>query len=73
MITKTKRINRYDTRGDYYGDEVMINLDQLKTLTDFIYRNFEDEEREVRLMELENLTNDEANDLIYQYISANWR
>ena len=77
MITKTAFKN---PRSNYYSDldfsredEVMINLHQLKTLVDLISRNFEDEERELRLMDLDNLTSNEANDLIYQYVSASWR
>ena len=76
MITKFKtdyRSPRRNYDSDFSReDEIMINLHQLKTLADLISRNFEDEEREVRLLELENLTSLEAEDQIFQYLSATW-
>lgn len=76
MITKYKtdyRSPRRNYDSDFSReDEIMINLHQLKTLADLISRNFEDEEREVRLLELENLTSLEAEDQIFQYLSATW-
>ncbi|MEI6850275.1 MAG: hypothetical protein WCK29_04520 [archaeon] len=50
----------------------MINLRQKNTLIELISRNFQEEEREERLMELENLTSLEAEDQIFQYLSATW-
>jgi len=76
MITKFKTDyisprRNYDDL-DYIGDNIMINLRQKNTLIELISRNFQEEEREERLMELENLTSLEAEDQIFQYLSATW-
>ena len=79
MITKFKtdyrsprrNYNSYDDL-DYIGDNIMINPRQKNTLIELISRNFQEEEREERLMELENLTSLEAEDQIFQYLSATW-
>jgi len=76
MITKFKTDYRSPRRNyddlDYIGDNIMINLRQKNTLIELISRNFQEEEREERLMELENLTSLEAEDQIFQYLSATW-
>ena len=79
MITKFKtdyrsprrNYNSYDDL-DYIGDNIMINPRQKNTLIELISRNFQEEEREERLMELENLTSLEAENQIFQYLSATW-
>ncbi len=79
MITKFKTDYRSPRRNydsyddlDYIGDNIMINPRQKNTLIELISRNFQEEEREERLMELENLTSLEAEDQIFQYLSATW-
>jgi hypothetical protein len=77
MITKFKTDYRsprrnYDSDYDYVGDNIMINPRQRNTLVELISRNFQEDDREVRLMELENLTSLEAEDHIFQYLSATW-
>ena len=76
MITKFKTDYRNPRRNyddlDYIGDNIMINPRQKNTLIELISRNFQEEEREERLMELENLTSLEAEDQIFQYLSATW-
>lgn len=77
MITKFKTDYRsprrnYDSDYDYIGDNIMINPRQRNTLVELISRNFQEEDREVRLLELENLTSLEAEDQIFQYLSATW-
>ena len=79
MITKFKMDYRSPRRNydsyddlDYIGDNIMINPRQKNTLIELISRNFQEEEREERLLELENLTSLEAEDQIFQYLSATW-
>ena len=77
MITKFKTGYKYprkdyDTDYDYVGDSIMINPHQRATLIELISRNFQEEDRETRLLELENLTSLEAEDQIFQYLSATW-
>jgi hypothetical protein len=77
MITKFKtgyknQRKDYDSDYDYVGDNIMINPRQRNTLVELISRNFQEEDREVRLLELENLTSLEAEDHIFQYLSATW-
>jgi len=76
MITKIKS-GFYDPRSnykdyDYIGDEVMINPSQRRTLVELISINFQQEEREDRLRDLDNLTSTEAEDMIFQILSATW-
>ena len=77
MVTKFKTGYKgprrdYETDYDYVGDDIMINPRQRITLVELISRNFQEEDREVRLLELENLTSLEAEDQIFQYLSATW-
>lgn len=77
MITKFKTGYKnprrdYDSDYDYVGDNIMINPRQRATLVELISRNFQEEDRETRLLELENLTSLEAEDQIFQYLSATW-
>jgi hypothetical protein len=77
MITKFKTGYKnprkdYDSDYDYVGDNIMINPRQRNTLVELISRNFQEEDREARLLELENLTSLEAEDQIFQYLSATW-
>lgn len=76
MITKFKTGYKNPRRDyddyDYVGDNIMINPRQRATLVELISRNFQEEDREVRLLELENLTSLEAEDQIFQYLSATW-
>jgi len=77
MITKFKTGYKsprrdYETDYDYVGDDIMINPRQRATLVELISRNFQEEDREVRLLELENCTSLEAEDQIFQYLSATW-
>ena len=79
MITKFKTDYRSPRRNydsyddlDYIGENIMINPRQKNTLIELISRNFQEEEREERLLELENLTSLEAEDQIFQYLSATW-
>ena len=77
MVTKFKTGYKYPRRDydsdyDYIGDNIMINSRQRNTLVELISRNFQEEDREARLLELENLTSLEAEDQIFQYLSATW-
>jgi hypothetical protein len=77
MVTKFKTGYKnprrdYDSDYDYVGDNIMINPRQRNTLVELISRNFQEEDREARLLELENLTSLEAEDQIFQYLSATW-
>ena len=51
----------------------MISDRQRNTLTEIICANFQEEEREFRLSQLENMTAVEATDAIYDYSVGNWR
>jgi len=77
MITKFKTGYKcprrdYNSDYDYVGEDIMINSHQRATLVELISRNFQEEDREARLLELENLTSLEAEDQIFQYLSATW-
>ena len=77
MITKTKTGFRGSRRNsdsdyDYVGSDIMINDRQRKTLAELISRNFQEDDREIRLLEIENLSSLEAEDQIFQYLSATW-
>ena len=73
MITKFKTGYKSPKRDyNHVGDDVMINPHQRNTLIELISRNFQEEDREIRLLELENLTSLEAEDQIFQYLSATW-
>jgi hypothetical protein len=77
MITKTKtgfrgRRRDSDLPYDYIGDGIMINERQKQTLAELISRNFQEEDREERLREIESITSLEAEDMIFQYLSASW-
>lgn len=78
MITKTikSRVRRfkrnYNEDYDYLSDIYSITENQKKTLCDLISRNFQGDEREDRLRETENLSSLEAEDEIFQILSASW-
>lgn len=79
MITKIKMNSRSSRRNydsyedlDYIGDGVMINNRQRKTLIDLYSRNLQESERENRICELDNLTSLEAEEIIFQFLSATW-
>lgn len=78
MITKVKTSFRnprrnYDSSDyDYISNDGMINERQRKTLVELISRNFQEDDRESRLLEIENLSSLEAEDQIFQYLSATW-
>jgi hypothetical protein len=57
----------------YLSEEKMISDRQRNTLTEIICANFQDEERELRLSQLENMTAIEATDAIYDYSVGDWR
>lgn len=76
MIIKTKtgirRNYDYYEDLDYVGDGVMINNRQRKTLIYLYSRNLQESERESRICELDNLTSVEAEEIIFQFLSATW-
>lgn len=78
MSTKTVLGGFYNPRKKYsinfdYSESVAITNNQRRTLRDLIYSNIQDEEeRENRLLEIENLTSTEAEDEIFQFLSASW-
>lgn len=78
MSTKTISGGFYNPRRKFissfdYGESVGISGNQRRTLRDLIYSNVQDEdEREGRLLEIENLTSVEAEDEIFQFLSASW-
>jgi hypothetical protein len=77
MITKTA-IASFDAPKNfwpskYLGEVPMISQFQKEKLTALIYQNIiEENDREIRLMELENLTETEANDLLYKFSTCKW-
>ena len=57
----------------YLGDTPMITQNQKEKLTALIYQNvFEDHERELRLSELEDLTQTDADYALYQFSLGIW-
>ena len=76
MITKTITAG-FELPRNYWprclGEEKMISERQRNTLTEIICANFQDEERELRLSQLENMTAVEATDAIYDYSVGSWR
>lgn len=76
MITKTITADFELPRNywppRYLGEEEMISDRQKSTLTELICANFQEEERELRLSQLENMTAIEATDAIYDYSFGSW-
>lgn len=78
MSTKTISGGFCNPRKKYplnfdYSESVSITSNQRRTLRDLIYSNIQDEdERENRLLEIENLTSTEAENEIFQFLSASW-
>jgi hypothetical protein len=77
MVTKngfrgSRRNYNSNEDYDYLGDGYLINEKQKKTLYDLISRNFQGDERENRLREIENISSLEAEDEIFQILSATW-
>lgn len=79
MITKYKQDYRFQRKNydtgidlDYISQDVMINDRQRRTLVDLISRNCQGDDRENRLLELDNITSLEAEEQILQYVSASW-
>ncbi|MCX6754022.1 MAG: hypothetical protein NTV03_03140, partial [Candidatus Nomurabacteria bacterium] len=62
----------YNEDYDYLSDSYLITERQKKTLYDLISRNFQGDERENRLREIENISSLEAEDEIFQILSASW-
>ncbi|MFA6273629.1 MAG: hypothetical protein WC662_00530 [Candidatus Paceibacterota bacterium] len=56
----------------YLSEERMITSRQRQTLTEIICANFQEEERERRLLLLEDMTAIEATDAIYDYSVGRW-
>ena len=57
----------------YLGNTPMITQSQKERLTALIYQNvFEDHERELRLSELEDLTQADADYALYQFSTGQW-
>ena len=57
----------------YLGDTPMITQNQREKLTALIYQNiFEEHERELRLSELEDLTQADADYALYQFSTGQW-
>ena len=76
MITKTItadfELPKNYWPSKYLSEEKMISDRQRNTLTEIICANFQDEERELRLSQLENMTTIEATDAIYDYSVGKW-
>jgi hypothetical protein len=77
MITKVKTGFRnfkrnYNEDYDYLSDSYLITEKQKKTLYDLISRNFQGDEKENRLREIEDISSLEAEDEIFQILSASW-
>ena len=77
MITKVKCGFDGPKRGRFYPmddiSEGMITGKQRHTLTDLIFQNFEDEdERESWLAQINDITSGEANQMIFEFLSAKW-
>ena len=56
----------------YIGEEEMITDRQKRTLTELIYANFQGEERELRLSQLEDMTSVDATDATYEISTGQW-
>lgn len=58
----------------YLGDTPMITQAQKEKLTALIYQNISDDnnERELRLSELEDLTQADADYVLYQFSTGQW-
>jgi hypothetical protein len=57
----------------YLGETPMITQSQKERLTALIYQNiFEDHERELRLSELEDLTQADAEYALYEFSTGKW-
>jgi len=54
------------------GEEKMISDRQRSTLTEIICANFQEEERELRLSQLDDMTSADATDAIYDYSVGKW-
>ena len=57
----------------YLGNTPMITKSQKEKLTTLIYQNITDEnERELRILELEDLTEADASYALYQFSTGQW-
>ena len=56
----------------YPMEEKMISAIQKQKLTALIYQNLEGNERELKLMELEDFTENEGIDLLYKFSFGKW-
>ena len=77
MITKYKTNLRnlrrnHDPSLDYISNNVEISNYQRKRLTDLYCQNFQCEELENRLAELDGLSSLEAQEIILQFETASW-
>jgi hypothetical protein len=81
MIVKTLKGSFYEPQRsyvisseNYVGEEEMISPSQRRTLTNLIYEKIgEKEERERWLNQLEDMTRVDAEDAIFDFLSAKWR
>ena len=71
MISKTK--NNYYFPTEYFNNEGMITDKQMKTLTSLIFQNIQNEDqRENYLAQISELTQDEAEEMILEFLSNKW-
>jgi len=79
MIVKTLKGSFYEPQKSYVissenYEEEMISPSQRRTLTNLIYEKIgENEERERWLNQLEDMTRVDAEDAIFDFLSAKWR
>jgi len=80
MIVKTIKGSFYNPRRDYASscdyeeEDEMISGKQRHTLTNLIYEKIGDkDERERWLNQLEDMTSVDAEDAIFDFLSARWR
>lgn len=79
MIVKTLKGSFYEPQRSYVissenYEEEMISPSQRRTLTNLIYEKIgEKEERERWLNQLEDMTKVDAEDAIFDFLSARWR
>jgi hypothetical protein len=57
----------------YMGEEEMITNRQRRALTELIYANFQGDEKELRLSQIDDLTSSEALDEICSISTGKWR
>ena len=55
------------------GEESMATGRQKRTLTDLIFQNIDEDKRDGYLQQLEEITKEEASDLIMEFTMGRWR